>query len=105
MTKKDDKFKVPARESAMRHPPSAVSGATKVGSLVRYYLHPLEDAATGPASTGWIIQTPLMPGGQTNSYLLVDYNALTGVVAGSNYQLPVRIDADQIISVLEPELP
>jgi hypothetical protein len=100
--KAGDNIKVPARESTMKHEATPLPSVFKMGSLVRYW----PDGDTpGCTCTGWIIQTPLSPGGQTNSYLLIPFPSFTAVICGSVYTVPIRIDRDQVIEVLEPELP
>lgn len=100
--KAGDNLKVPVRESTMRHPETPLPPVVRVGSLVRYWP---DGDAPGSTHSGWVIQTPMMPGGQTNSYLVVPFVTLEGVHQGTPYAVPARIDREQIIEILEPELP
>jgi len=125
--KAGDNIHVPARESTMIHPPSDVPAVVPLGKLVI-----IDTGFSGDMArcTGWIIQNPMSPGGQTDSYLVIPYHLpsvseryddeedFEGIDDDPNhaelevpphgtacYTPPFRIDQSQIIAVLDPPLP
>lgn len=114
--KPKDNLRVPVKDSTLIKPPTDVPPVVPVGHLVQF----TDRTGEHDYLTGWVVQNPMSPGGQTNSYLIIPifYPGLenTGDQEGfvpdpqgimNMYANPFRISQSEIVashSILDLEL-